>query len=69
MLNYELEPEQYMAVDLSTLSQEEIDELAYFLWGMFHDHDELMAWRQTVLLPLVTTHLSVAEVEDEEEND
>ena len=69
MLNYELEPEQYMATDLSTLSQEEIDELAYFLWGMFHYHDELMAWRQTVLLPLVTTHLSLAEVEDEEEND
>jgi hypothetical protein len=52
MLNYNLEPQQYMELDLVSMDKRDINELAYFLWCVFRHDALLMEWRRSVLLPM-----------------
>ncbi len=53
MIDYDLEPEQYKALPLEQMPAEDLAELAYFLWCVYPDLEDLMVWREQRLLPLV----------------
>lgn len=50
---YDKTPEEYLKLEVNSLSQEEIKELAYYIWSVFPEHEEIQAWRSTSLLPLL----------------
>lgn len=68
MLNFNLEPNEYPLLDLSDLDQDDLDSLAYFLWGLYRHDSELMGWRERVLLPMTTMFVSEASLDEEEED-
>jgi hypothetical protein len=58
---YETAPEDYPKLDLSSLSKEDLRELAYYTWSVYSQDGLVMAWREEKLLPLLA-----AEVLDDE---
>ena len=51
----DLEPEEYMLVDPTMLSPEELREFSYILWACFSEDEQIMAWREQQVLPLLKT--------------
>jgi hypothetical protein len=51
---FNLEPEDFPALNLNLYSAEALRELAYFLWTMYPTEDLLMQWRKEKLLPLLS---------------
>jgi len=68
MIPYNLQPEQYMQMDLAALPNADLKELAYYLWSCFEDDEDLMTWRRMVLFPLLKdTLLDDADLESDDE--
>lgn len=59
---YTLEPEQFEALALDSYNQSSLQEMAYFLWNVYPEDLNLMAWRKEKLLPLLKTPIN--EIED-----
>jgi hypothetical protein len=53
MINYSLEPKEFMKLDITSMSSNEVRELAYFIWCVYGDSEEteLLSWRKEKLLP------------------
>jgi len=51
---YDLEPEEFIALDLTIYSEEALREMAYFIWGMYPEETSLLEWRKKKLLPLLS---------------
>lgn len=68
---YDLEPEEYLRLDLSCMPPEDLHDLAYFIWCCYDDDAVLMEWREKLLLPYINkvcpkSIYAEAEEEDEE---
>jgi len=69
---YDLEPEEYLSLDLSCMSPDDLHDLAYFVWCCYDDDVVLMEWREKLLLPYINKVCPksiLAEVEEEEEEE
>ncbi len=50
---YELEPKQFLSLDLTLYSSDELQEIAYFIWTVHSAFEFLMTWRKEKLIPLI----------------
>jgi hypothetical protein len=50
---FDYEPKQFMTLDLTLYSEDALRDMSYFLWAMYPEESELMAWRMTKLIPLI----------------
>ena len=60
---YDLDPEVFPTLDLTKYSNEDLVEMAYFLWCMYPHDIGLMAWRKEKLFPLLFIDELVNEIE------
>lgn len=67
MIDYNLKPQDYMKMEVKAMSQEDLKELAYFLWCFYGDTEEdLMSWRKDNLIPLIKNQtLSMVDLEND----
>ena len=66
MLDFvDLKPEEIIELDLSTLSEEELRSLHYFVWAFYTDEAELQTWRREKLAPLILDLPVEAGVDDD----
>ena len=50
---YQLEIEDFPKLDLTSLPDDELRELSYFVWAIYQENEGLMTWRRERLLPLI----------------